>query len=279
MTPRRNGSEPSETRSSTTRQNSQAASSSMSVRKNAMPRLRCSSIWTSRSRAGVVFDDVPTRWAKPAVISPNRAWAASKSANAEASMTSRVSRTPSISGSTPRCASVNASDSLAKALRSRANIRSKLGIFFSINVHSSIHWTPSRRRFSGLMRSSSPSHSGFTPASNVKPPWVQASNVYTECAILADRLVTRFRLADHLESRLTQDIGDHGSHKDRVIADQNSLRHRPLQRPESELTRAGRIPIRARMQCLPNRFRSFRYRDQALRPRQARSVPRRPPTP
>src|SRR5256714_1602087 len=46
-----------------------------------------------------------------------------------------------------------------------------------------------------------------------------------ELLVLPHRLHARLRLSHDLESRLLQDVADHGAHEDRVVADQNRMTH------------------------------------------------------
>src|SRR5262245_39273387 len=48
-----------------------------------------------------------------------------------------------------------------------------------------------------------------------------------EVAILLHRLESRFRLADDLEAGLSQDVANHGTHEDGVVADEDCITHCP----------------------------------------------------
>ena len=52
---------------------------------------------------------------------------------------------------------------------------------------------------------------------------VHRHEIGPQLLVLLDRLDARLRLADDLESRLLQDVADHGAHEDRVVTDENRL--------------------------------------------------------
>jgi hypothetical protein len=62
-------------------------------------------------------------------------------------------------------------------------------------------------------------------AAHVRHDDVHRNQARLQLAVLRDCLGARLRMADYLESGLLEDVGEHRSHEERIIADQDRARH------------------------------------------------------